>query len=58
MGLVSGYLRLQIVIVSAVVLAVGALSVLTGSDTGLELFVLFALVLTGFAALAVLFSFR
>lgn len=58
MGLLNSYLRLQIVVVTAVVLAVGALGVLTRSDTGLALLALFALVIAGFAALTVLFSVR
>ncbi len=58
MGLLGGYLRLQIVIVTAVVLAIGAFSILTGTDGILGLLVLFGLIIAGFAALAALFSFR
>lgn len=58
MGVLSGYLRLQIVLVTAVVLAVGALAVLTSGDGTLGLPALFALVVAGFAGLAVLFSLR
>lgn len=58
MGPLSGYLRLQIVIVTAVVLSIGALTVFTGTAATMGLLVLFGLVSVGFLVVFVLFSVR
>jgi hypothetical protein len=58
MGVLSGYLRLQIGIVVAVALAAGSVTVATGLGGIAGLLTLIGLVGAGFAVLTALFSLR
>lgn len=59
MGILRGYLRFQILVVVAVAMAVGALTVLSSVGSSLTGFVLLCgLVLASFAVLAVLLALR